>query len=369
MSGSNSRSVSRGRSRTRKRGPSKRMSTSRPAKRLKFKSKSRSKSRPRGASRSKNEETHSSAGQKSVYIKKNKGKDTAPALVMYSSTALRVDANSGQQAVNVLIQKGGVADWLTTSSTQPDTNPSGWFNFNPNQNITGGTTFTAGTVSTDTMKHMHDKIVLHITNFSNLALYQKLYVVRCTKPTSADFINQWNDGLVRQGLGFVEATYPAGGVDSVGTRGYLSSQTVDLEPSISRQLGQFWKIERVINVPLAAASTENIYLTVESNITHTKEYVQKMSDEGNVFIAGSYQVVAVTFAQCVADVTVPASPLATLGGVAFGCVATCQTALQVGSYKKRTKATLGVYRITHALSNANLAIIDANDDVDPETNV
>jgi len=367
MAGSSSRKRSRGRSVSRGRSTTRKMPSPRPTPK---KMRARSRKRVRYATKSTKEEQHSSVGQRSVSVAFNKAKIMKePALTLYSSTANRIDANSGQQTVNEIIIKGAVSDWLNASTGQTNPQAMGWFDMNTSRKITGSNTFANVVPTTDVIKHLNDKYVMHFTNFSNLALYMKIYVMRCIKTTNSSFFSLWNDGLNRQGIGYPVATYPAGGVSGVGTTGYVTANTVDVTPFLSRELGQFWKVEKVINMPLAAASSEDLHLTVHSNKSHTLEFIQKMTDEGRLYIPGTYSIQVVAHAQCVADYTVPASPLATLGGVAFGVVTTCHTNLEAGSYKKRVKATIGVYRTTHALPNADIKVIDAEDEVDPEKNV
>lgn len=270
----------------------------------------------------------------------------------------------GVQAVNTLAYTGLSADWLTTSLGGYDGSYGGWFAMNPNQLMTGSKDAAGNVIIpvstsalTDKMMHVRSVFKFSFTNLSNIAQYHTIYVFECVRNTTAEVISTWTDGLSRQAAGSINMVIPVPG--SPAAPGALTTPTVGCKPQDCSELGKFWKLRKTVRVLLAAGASDELVIDVEVRKAQTREYMQRLNDQGITYPTGTIQIIDVCHAQVVDDLETGGG--VTYGPVNYGFACSRKTSLMVGDVKRREKVTWGYQALVKNTSNTNIKTMDIND--------
>lgn len=291
------------------------------------------------------DDIHSGGAERRVKIilpsARGKKSGRAP-LQLYYGYSGNTRSYAGLQACDYWVQSGTASQFLLAGTGQIGSPPVGFFSLNPNQKETGSSVWATGIAISDKITHIRTCLTMDVTNFSSIVQYYTVFVAECIKPTDTGPLDMWAKSLLNQSDGTqVAEVVPPGGSTS-GTLGTPIVNHVGVRPTYGGLFNQFYRIRRAMNVVLAGGATEKIICDIEKHRSYTKEYIQRLYDEGSTTVPGSIHVFTICHGQPVQDRTVDGSRKVTYGYVDYGFVCNVRESFVAGSYQRRARMNLAL---------------------------
>lgn len=230
-------------------------------------------------------------------------------------------SNSGEQAVCHLGAMNTVSQIITSTGTGYDSFSAGksFFDLNPNQKVSGGSVYTAGTIPLgDKLGIQRCSLEAQLMNNTNVDCTISLYVVKCLKDTEDDPIVKWENALADDALGITDTTTRNTSTDPQ----QLGNPTIYRAGQIPMDCPQwkkYWKVVKVLKFDLAGGSNETVKIKCKQNSSVLKADVTRQGADGIRFLRNvSWTVFAIARGQTVRDAQTTPNPRFTIGSVLIG---------------------------------------------------
>lgn len=163
-----------------------------------------------------------------------------------------------------------------------------WFDYNPNEKVTGGNLTTAGLIANNTAINIEKyHAALELLNMTNTTTTVYVYLMKCVQNTEFTPSEIWAKILAAERLGQVAAVPPVSTSTSTVNLAAPLNTFVGQFPNACRGFSKFWKIERVKKIVLQGGDAHKIQLDVNVNKKFTLEEMQSAYDGGsNLFYKG-----------------------------------------------------------------------------------
>nr|WAE42566.1 MAG: capsid protein [Cressdnaviricota sp.] len=180
---------------------------------------------------------------------------------------------------------GSIRQWLApTPSYDYGTYGTftGFFDLNPNQELSGSALYAAATVPLDDRFAMiRTEVQMCIGNMSNMSSMVDIYVLRCKRDTPNTPETDWQVGYTADALGLnpVAITVVTGsGTTNSGGSG--SDTYIGSKPTDVKNFNQFWKVLKVHHLNLAAGANERVKFDIVHNYLAQKDNLSTLRGTG-----------------------------------------------------------------------------------------
>lgn len=192
----------------------------------------------------------------------------------------------------------------TNASLTPFSNDIGLSELNPNFNNTGSDLLTIKSPPNDKFIWSGCQMEMEMTNFSSVAAFVDLYLVRARKNLIQSPFNAWNTGYINAAYGQSANVQPAAGSVTGVTGGYEGNFMVGTKPTDSKIFQESYKVMAIKHLELSGGSTEKVVFDIFADKLIQRDIQTAYIANSTPFIANqTYSLMAVIRGSLVNDVT------------------------------------------------------------------